>query len=271
MEVKAGYSRLKALLELLSIDLSSAYRFPMAELYAALYAFFLIVSAIPHIGGIGGMTIFLIYLYFSTVLPKFITNILMAKNIAFGFAGEVEKGLMQTYLTYPLKRLDIFIVKILTCILIPFTYFTLTLLLASYLLYPEVFNLYGFQLLLLILSVTGPCILFGAIVVAASLLIKRGGASLGMGVALYFAIAILEIAMLYFAGTTRRYEYQVALFILEPLFAFASHFGGSLLPFIHLPTLTFEESAVYLIAHYAISIGVLAAVALHFIRRFEPT
>jgi len=248
-----------------------AYRFPLAEIYAALYTFFLVVSAIPQFGGVSSLIVFFAYLYFATILPKFITNILIAKNVAYGFAGEIERGLMQTYLTYPIKRLDIFVVKVFTCILVPYFYFIFSLLLASYLLYFEVFEIYGSQVLLLIISVAGPCILFGAIITAASLFIRRGGASLGLGIAAYFTIAILEMAMLYFAGATRRYEYILALFVLEPYLAFASHYGSTFMPFVHLPSITFEEAASYLIAHYFLSFIVFAVIAFYFIRRFEPT
>ncbi len=269
MNFQVKWNRLRASMEILALDLSLSYRFPLAEIYMALYTFFLVIAAIPRSPIPMGLATYFIYLYFSTLLPKFITNILIARNIAFGFASEIEKGLLQTILTYPIKRADLFIIKILSCIIIPYLFFNSSLILATYILYPEVIAYFGFKIILFSLAVTGSCILFGALALAASIFIKRGGASLGIGIAIYFALEIISAAAMFFAGVSRRIEYTYVLFILNPLLALASHYVMQL-PFIWTPQLSFYEALGYLILHYLISISILTGLTIYFTRRFEP-
>ena len=109
-------------LEILAMDLKEAYRFPIPEVLAFLYAFFpLIFSPVAY--AVTGLEAeearLLIVMSLSSSMISFITIILILKNISYGLANEIRKGLVQTYLTYPIGRGKFLLVKLISGVLIP--------------------------------------------------------------------------------------------------------------------------------------------------------
>lgn len=75
-------------------------------------------------------------------LPLFIFIILMFKNVAYGFGSDLEKGIIQSYLSYPLKRWGILTAKLLSALGIALILFLTIQIAALYVLAPDVISPY---------------------------------------------------------------------------------------------------------------------------------
>ena len=98
----------KPFLEVLASAIHEDYRFPFLEIFAFLYALgtFVFASFGVTITSQGTTNEAIAYTTVNSILniPMFIFIILVFKNIAYGLGSDLEKGIIQTYFSYPLKR-----------------------------------------------------------------------------------------------------------------------------------------------------------------------
>lgn len=191
-------------LEVFSSAVKENYRFPILEIFAFLYALGTFVYA-----GLGTVNVEVTQAFahsmvsFLSGLPLFIFVILILVNIAYGLGNDLEKGLMQTLLSYPLKRRSVLSAKLLSALGIALLLFLGIQLFGFYVLAPAVMTKYFSTVLLSYLAVLSQAFLVAGIVLLLALVIRRGGLALVFGIVLYFAGGIITslISFLAYSGS----------------------------------------------------------------------
>ncbi|RLI08253.1 hypothetical protein DRO32_02530, partial [Candidatus Bathyarchaeota archaeon] len=262
------------MLEVLAIDLKEAYRFPIPELLAFLYAFFPFTfsPAIVAFGPEAEEARLLLIMSLSSGMVSFITMVLILKNISYGLANEVRKGLVQTYLTYPIGRGRFFLAKLISGILIPVSYIILSVCVFTAINLPALavkhLDILALGLLALLADVLFPA----ALMFLAAITVKRGGASLAIGIALWFAVGIVSSLLLMIGNITDWEGVVHAYYLFNPLDALLMHYGAlgraPLLPGGEAPELW--QCYAYLGGNYAITLAFYVLALIYFLRRFEP-
>ena len=203
---------------------------------------------------------------FASGLMGFITFIIVLKNIAYGLANEIRKGLLQTYLTYPIGRGRLLLVKVISGILVPVAFVVLSIAVSTAITFPELAAEHPEVLL-------AGSLLPAALMLLVAIVVKRGGTSLAIGIAIVFALQIANSLLMMTASLTGWESAWRAYYVLSPFSAYLAHYsvpGGFTLPGKSLK-LELWECHAYLASHYAIIVALYALAFAYFLRRFEPT
>ncbi len=244
----------KPFLEVLSSALHEDYRFPILEIFAFLYAlatfvlssftpFIYITSTQPGAATYNAITPLL-------ALPLFIFLILVFKNIAYGLGNELEKGIIQTFFSYPLKRRGILTAKLVSALGVSLLLFLTIQISALSILAPDLVLPHLDTVLLTYAASLSTIFFISGIMLLLTLKLRRGGITLVVGVVLYFAISIVtNIAVFYSFATKSTIALQI-LSVFSPNLALQQYYG--LLPEIlgdfWAPTLF--EVQLYVVASY---------------------
>ena len=273
--MRAGGRRGWPTLELLAIDLKETWRFPIPELLAFLYAFFpLMFGQMVRASGLPAEARLLLGMNSASSLMNFITFILILKNISYGLANEIRKGLVQTYLTYPVGRGRLLLVKVISGILVPVAFVVLSVGVFSAVIVPELALEHVDVLLVGLACMLAGSLLPAALLLFVALLVKRGGTSLGVGIALIFALQITSSLLMLAASLTGWESAWRAYYVLSPFTAYLNYYSVPGSPgSMGQKTVELElwECHAYLASHYAIVIAFYVLAFIYFIRRFEPT
>lgn len=186
----------KPFLEIFSTTLQQDYRFPILELFAFLYTLgtFLFVSFQTY-GGVTNEQAAYMVVTSLMGFPTFIFIILIFKNIAYGLGNDLEKGTIQTFFSYPLKRRSILTAKLLSAIVIALLMFLGIQISALYLLAPDIVSNYiGTVFLTYLANISFPLFLT-AVVLLLTLKVRRGGLALVFGIILFFAIEVINVML----------------------------------------------------------------------------
>ncbi len=222
-------------LEILSSALQEDYRFPILEIFVFLYAIstFALAAAsflgfLPS-GSTPASAINLVGIVSGT--PLFIFIILVLKNIAFGLGGDLERGTLQTFLSYPITRRGIITAKMLSALGLSLGIFLVLQFFGLSILAPSIFSSQIQVVILAYLSaICYPLILTG-IILMITLLIRRGAIALVIGIVLYFAAQIVPAILFFVAFATRNILPLQILSVFNPSFALSAHynnfFGGT--------------------------------------------
>jgi len=266
-------------LEILAMEFSTAYRFPIPEVLIFLYVFFPlffshVARAIPVSTEEASL---LLVISLSQGVMGLITLILILRNVAYGLANEIKKGLMQTYLTYPVGRGRLLLVKLISGILVPIGFVATSVLVFTAINFPELALKYPHVLVVGLASSLGEILLLGSIMFLSAIIIKRGGTSLAVGIALMFILQIADLALSITASITGWEGLWHIRYLLGPSLAFLTYYqapgaqagvvvsdGETFVP-------EFWECMGYLVGHYALIIAICLASLIYFMRRFEPT
>jgi ABC-type transport system involved in multi-copper enzyme maturation permease subunit len=196
----------KPFLEVLGSAIHEDYRFPILEIFAFLYSLGTFVFA--NFGSIittqSTTNESIAYTLTSSLLglPLFIFIILIFKNIAYGFGSDLEKGIIQSYLSYPLKRWRILTAKLLSAIGIALVLFLTIQISALYLLAPDVISPYIGTVILTYVATLAPSLFVAGIMLLVTLVLRRGGLTLVIGIVLYFAMSIISSLAMVIAFAT---------------------------------------------------------------------
>jgi len=265
------------MLEVLAMDIAGAYRPPIPEVLAFLYAFFPLLfsfaaSATPGISLMADEERLLLVMSLSQNVLGLITIGLILKNVSYGLANELRKGLIQTYMTYPVGRGKLLFVKLLTGALVPAGYVVFSVLLFTAINMPDLAAEYPHVLALGLLAMVGELLFMASLLFITAIMVKRGGISLVAGIALIFIMQIIRTVLLIGATLTGDVAYLHAMYVLNPFTALLDHYrGASTLPWTKSTWRPgFWDCVGYLSMHYAILIAVFTATFVYFIRRFEP-
>ncbi|MCW4052105.1 MAG: ABC transporter permease subunit [Candidatus Bathyarchaeota archaeon] len=266
----------KPFLEVLASALNEDYKFPILEVFALLYTLGTFVFA--NFAGIGahyakpGESV-----AFSLVnslaggafgaagLPVLILVILIMKNIAYGLGNDLDKGIIQTFLSYPLKRRLLLTAKLLSSLGVALLLFIAIQLFALSILAPEIVSPYIGTVLLTFAAVLSYPLLVASLVLAITLFLKRGNTALIVGIVLYFASGMIPNLLGFAASAMGSNLPLKAYAIIDPNVALTRHYitGGELW------TPTFNEALLYIGASYALVISIFIVGYLYFERRLE--
>ena len=263
------------MLELLAMDIAGAYRPPIPEVLAFLYAFFPLLfsfSASVASGILADEERLLLVMNLSQSVLGLITIGLILKNVSYGLANELRKGLIQTYMTYPIGRGRLLFVKLLTGVLVPVGYVVFSVLLFTAINMPDLAAEYPHVLALGLLAMVGELLFMASYLFITAIMVRRGGISLVAGIALIFIVQIIKTVLLMGAALTGDVAYLHAMYVLDPFAALLEHYrGASIPPWIKSTWRPgFWDCVGYLSIHYAILIAIFTATFVYFIRRFEP-
>jgi ABC-type transport system involved in multi-copper enzyme maturation permease subunit len=220
----------KPFLEVLSSALHEDYRFPFLELFAFLYALgtFVFASFGVTMTAQSATSEAVAYGVVNSILsiPLFIFLILIFKNIAYGLGSDLEKGIMQTYLSYPLKRRRILTAKLLSALGIALILFLGIQISALYILAPDVIlPQLGTVLMTYTASLSYPLLIAGVMVLL-TLGLRRGGISLVVGIVLYFAMSIIQGIATVFAVATESPVGLQMISMFAPSLALQQYYVG---------------------------------------------
>jgi len=254
-------------LEVFASALHEDYRFPILEIFAFLYALGTFVFASFVSVSVPGE--YVAYSATSSLLgmPLFIFIILIFKNIAYGMGSDIEKGVIQTYFSYPLKRRWILSAKLLSALGVAILLFLTIQISALYVLAPDVVAPYlGIILLTYAASLSYPLLLAG-IILLVTIVLRRGGLALVLGIVLYFVLGIISSLAMFIAYATNSPLILQILSVFSPNVVLARYYQYFALFGSELWTPTFMEVLSYLGASYVIVASLFLAAYLYFCRR----
>lgn len=257
-------------LEIFASALNEDYRFPILEIFAFLYTLgtFAFVSLTSYSISATGQTAATAYSLTSSILgfPLFIFVILIFKNIAYGIGSDIEKGIIQTYLAYPLKRRSILTAKLLSALGVSLPLFLAIQLLGLFIIAPNIISPYiGTVLLTYAANFSFPLLIAGIMLLIA-LILKRGAHAIIAGIILYFAISIVSSILSFIAYATNSWLGIQILSVLSPNIALASYYQ-----FVGSTTWqpTYTDVLFYVGASYVVVAAVFAIAYLYFSRRLS--
>jgi ABC-type transport system involved in multi-copper enzyme maturation permease subunit len=207
----------------------------------------------------------------STLLFLFI--ILIFKNIAYGLGSDLEKGIVQTYLSYPLKRRSVLSAKLLSAVGVSLMLLLGVQILSLYILAPDVIApQFGTVLLTYAASLCYPLLIAG-IILLVTLILRRGGSALVLGIVLYFVLEIIQnlitpittAAQLTESGTL---SLQI-MSVFSPNFALARYYQFYGQTNIHVWVPTAADVMAYVGAGYAIVVSVFLVAYFYVSRRMS--
>jgi ABC-type transport system involved in multi-copper enzyme maturation permease subunit len=185
-------------------------------------------------------------------LPLFIFIILIFKNVAYGFGSDLEKGIIQSYLSYPLKRWKILTAKLLSALGIALILFLTIQIAALYVLAPDVISPYLGTVLLTYSATLGPSLFVAGIMLLVTLALRRGGLTLVIGIVLYFAMSIISsLAMIVAFATNSTLPLKI-MSVIAPNVVLAQYYSINV-PFgSELWTPAFSEVLLFMGTSYVI-------------------
>jgi ABC-type transport system involved in multi-copper enzyme maturation permease subunit len=266
-------SKGRPFLEILASALNEDYRFPILEVFAFLYALgtFALASFVSSFStSATGES--LAYGLTSSILglPLFIFIILIFKNVAYGLGNDVEKGIIQTFFSYPLKRRSILSAKLLSALGLTLGLFLCIQISALYVLAPGIVGPYlGTIILTYAANLSSPLFITG-IILLVTLILKKGGLALIVGIVLFFALMIAGQLTISVAYATKSVLGLQIMSVFSPnvvLSMYYSAAGTSTFNTIWSPS--FTEVIAYLGASYAIVLVVFLIGYLYFSRRMN--
>ena len=243
----------KPFLEVLSSAIHEDFRFPFLEIFAFLYTLgtfmFAGFTTSPNVFIATASEEIAYYLITSILgLSLFIFVILVFKNIAYGLGSDLEKGIIQTYFSYPLKRHGVLTAKLLSALGVSLLLFLGIQISALYILAPDiVFPHLDIVLLTYVANLSYPLFIAG-IILLVTLILRRGGLTLILGIVLYFAMGIISAIAISFALATESPLSLQIVSLISPNLALAGYYGGGW----DFWTLSISEVLLYTGASYVI-------------------
>lgn len=186
------------------------------------------------------------------------------KNIAYGLGSDLEKGVIQTYLCYPLKRRAILTARLLSSIGVPFTLLLGIQILAFSILFPETIASYPGTVMLTYAGILSYYLLLLSLAFILTLVLKKGSVALVGGILLYFASLILTGFIGYASYITDSDLLVKIHAVLMPSVAVLYHYRGD-----ESWSPSLAEASLYVGAGYALVFLVFAIGYLYFEKRLE--
>lgn len=251
--------------------LSEDYRFPILELFAFLFTLgtFATASLGSTVSNATGETA--AYNLTSSLLglPLFIFVILIFKNIAYGLGNDVEKGVIQTLFSYPLKRRSILSAKLLSAL-----GFSLLLLFsiqipALYIFAPGIVAPHISTVILTYIASLGAYLQIAGVILLITLVLKKGGLALVIGIVLVFGFSIALSLVEVVASATNSVLGLQILSVFSPNVALSMHYQalGALVTQIWTPSLI--EAMTYIGASYGVALFLFILGYVYFSRRMS--
>jgi hypothetical protein len=271
----------KATLEILASSLKEDYKFPILEVFVFLYTFSTFIFASPSIVGTlesYGSTVTEDSMVFGIVKslmgpPLFVLVILVLKNVAYGMGNDLERGVIRTYLSYPLRRISLLTANILSSVGLAFLLFIGVQVFALFILVPDLILANMGTVLLTYAAYLCYPLLIASLMLLLTLKVKKGGNALVFGIILYFGSQILAAGAVELAISMNTSTPMIISSIINPSVALQEYYHpGSVYPPLYwheVWTVSFTDALLFTGAGYALVILVLAAAYVYFKRRLE--
>ncbi len=248
----------------------------MLEIFCFLYAIgaFIFAGFSFGLGGVSSSGDAVAYGLTSSLLgfPLFIFVVLILKNLAFGLGNDLEKGIVQTFFSYPIKRRWILSAKLLSAVGVGLVPFVGILTAGLYVLAPDVVGPHiGIVLLTFATSLSEPLLVAG-IVLLVTLLLKRGAVALVLGIVTYFALFIVQGIVSVIAAFTNNVTGLQILSVISPSLIEGRYFSAqSTGPFFTTTSWapTFTDVLAYTAGSYIIVAIVFLLGYMYFSRRLN--
>jgi ABC-type transport system involved in multi-copper enzyme maturation permease subunit len=262
----------KPFLEILASALQGDYKFPIPEFLTFLFLLSSFVFA--SFGGIASPgtpeEYFVFHMTNSLMgLPLFILAMLLFRNIASGIGNDLEKGIIQTFLAYPLKRRSILTAKLLSAFGVAILLFLGTQISALYILAPDMVVPNLQVVLLTYVAHLSFAFFVGSVTLLLTLLFRKGSLGVITGIMLFFFFSIL-LSLVSFLAQAMNSLLPLQLYSLIAPSLSVSYYYGSLHPRAHVlwaPTLS--EVLLYIGAGYGITVLIFFLAYLYFCRRLN--
>jgi len=251
--------------EVFDLTVHADYRFPQLEIFAFLYA----IGAFAF--GLGNVTLthsgsFMLVLISNLMnIPLYVFLILVLKNLAYGLGNDLQKGKIRTLLAYKAK--NVWAAKFLSTLGIGLLLFFGVQLFALLVIAPAMILTDLGTVLLTFLANIGYVLLLAAIIFLATLLLKRGVASLLTGIIVYLAFGIAIQAASSFASATNSILPLQIVALLNPSTALTANYGLASANITWTPTIA--EATFFLIGNYLIAAFLLFLGYYYFCRRLR--
>lgn len=257
-------------LEIFASMVHEDFRFPQLEIFAFLFAFatFALVNLVFTAKVSSDEVITYVLTASAMGTPLLIFLLLIFKNIAYGFGGDIEKGMLQTYLSYPLKRRSILMAKLLSSVGVSAVLFLGTQLFALSIRAPSLILPQLSTVLLTLAANFGQALLLTSIILLIALVIKKGIASLVISAVMYVAIQLALMVALFLAPQMGSAVLFQIVSVLNPAFALQTYYG---IPVQNTAgwTPTLMETTYYVIGNYAITAVLFIICIYYFSRRLS--
>ena len=274
--MSAKRSKGRPFLEIFASSLQEDYRFPLLELFAFLYAlgtFALANLSVSFMGTVVSEELLVYGLVSSAISPAvLIFMILIFKNIAYGLGSDLEKGTIQSIFSYPLKRDAILTAKLLSAVGVALLVLFGIQVFALLILAPAMILPYMSTVIVTYLASLSYPLLLAFIILFVTLLVRRGGIAIVLGIVLFFASSIFQNIALFIAVVSNSPLLLQILSVINPSVALQYHYynlssligvGGT----IWAPT--FTEVLAYIGAGYLLVFAVLFVSYYFFSRRLS--
>ncbi len=262
----------KPFLEVLSSAVHEDYRFPFLEFFAFLYAVSTFVFANLNTVALKATTPEgVAYVTTSSLIGMslVIFIVLILKTVAYGQGSDLEKGIIQTYFSYPLKRWKILTAKLVSAVGISLLLFLGIQITGLYILAPDIIVPHlGTVILTYVAALSYPLTITG-IILLLTLIFRKGGIGLVVGIILYFALSIVSGIVSLTAGMSGSALPLQILSVVSPTYALQFHFG-EMVGYSSLNWVpTFNEVLLYTGASYVIVSLLFALGYVYFSRGFN--
>jgi len=261
----------KPFTEILGSALNGDYKFPILEILTFLFIFSSFVFA--SFGGFGRSAseeYFVLFMVTSLMgLPLFILVMLLLKNIASGIGNDLEKGIVQTLLIYPLRRRSILSAKLVSAFGLAVLLFFGAQMSALLILAPDMVIPNLALVLLAYVAGVGSALLVASTTLLMVLILRRGSLAVVVGIMLFFFLATLG-SLTSFLATAANSSLPLQLYSLTTPITSVQQYYWSIQPDAHtMWAPSYPEVLIYVGASYAITASILLLSYLYFCRRFN--
>jgi hypothetical protein len=267
----------KPFLEVLSATLQEDYRFPVLEVFAFLYV--LGTFAFASFGSISFVSQTSLRAYSAFLLVNSIAGVtsfstlillvLILKNVAYGFGSDLERGTIQTYFSYPLKRRSILTAKLLSAIGLSLLLFVTVQITALYIIAPQIVSSYLSTVVLSYLANLSYFLIVICITILMTLLLKKGAVTLIFGIILYFGlyISVSFASLISYAAHSALALQIVSCF--SPNYALGLYLSSNSNPIFNVWVPSYAEVLSFIVVSYSIVAALLVLSYYYFSRRLN--
>ena len=240
-------------LEVFTCALNEDYRFPILELLVFLCALCTVfLAGLAAVSDFTTVEAFTHNLLSSSTWPLIIAVCIpILKNIAYGLGSDVEKGIIQTLFSYPLKRGYILTAKLLSALVIPLLLFLGISIFGLFLFFPDIILANPGTVFLTYAAQLSPVLLTAGLLLLLALRLKRGVLALIAGLVLCFMLFVIfdSIANSIAYGTGSDWSLKIYA-VITPNLALQEYYLGTqgFSSGIWVPS--FSEVLLYLLAGY---------------------
>ncbi len=261
-------------LQMLTVFLRQDFRFPILETFAFLFVlsgfFFGVFSDYTSETALAFG-----YVSAATEVTLLIFMVLIWRNVSAGLGAELEKGVMQTYFTYPLSRGRLYAARLLSSVGVPYAVFIACQLLAIAVVAPAFLVRQGPTFWLGYAADFGTPLLVTALVLLVAVLAKQGGLALVAGVFSYFVVWLFLPLLVGLAQLYNNYFAIGVIYVLNPFAPVQAYFNslsGNCYDCLitqqnYTPTLA--SAQLFVLTSYLLTAAIFAAGYFWFTREVE--